>query len=63
MTQDKDRHAELRAMADRFPGAVVVVGEDGNVLFMNRAAQQLFGKNHVLRSLNRVFERCVILLG
>jgi DNA-binding NarL/FixJ family response regulator len=46
MTQDKDRHAELRAMADQFPGAVVVVGEDGNVLFLNRAAQQLFGENH-----------------
>ena len=46
MTQEQERRAQLQSLADRLPAAVVVVGEDGNVQFVNRAAQQVFGSNH-----------------
>lgn len=57
MTPDDQRLTQLRALADQFPGSLVVVRDDGTVWFWNRAAQQLFGGDGEGQSLEAVLSR------
>lgn len=59
MTLDHERSTHLRALADRLPSAVVVVGIDGTVLLWNKAAEQVFAMNDEQRgaSLESLLQR------